>query len=379
MGEDNEIFIQRGRTTMQRTGSVTRKVCTVTIVLFCAAVLCGGCAKRPVEMEKPAVEPVPRPSGTEVVVDARLRASNNDLEGAAAMLEELVGREAHDIEALRLLAGIYSTMGKQDASAAVWERIAMLDPADADAAYQVGTTLARAGDWQTLRSRMLATDAVGAADGRHYLLLGEADKELGYRDEAETYLKRAGELERARYLLGTLYYEQGKLQQARTAFENVIARNPGNYSALLHLGWIYYNGGAFDRALHHYRSAIKLKPDEPLARLSVAALHAEMKHPREAIDQYRTALSLRGIPRSERKKAFNSLSRLLVENGILSEAKPVIEEGLAEFPDSGGLYYQWGEALLKSGNTGEAREKFKTAAADPLWREIALRRLHSIK
>lgn len=364
---------------MKKTGNAIRWVRTVTIVSVCAALICGGCAKRPVTVEEPAAEPAPQPSSDEVIVDATLHASNDDLEGAAAMLENLLDRDVNNIEALRLLANVYSTMGKRDASANLWERIAMLDPADADAAYQVGTMLARTGKWQTLRSTMLAADAAGAADGRHYLLLGEADKELGYRREAETYLKRAGDLERARYLLGSLYYEQGRLSLAKGAFEDVIARNPGNYSAHLHLGWIHYNGGALDAALGHYRSAIRSKPDEPLARLSMAALLDEMKRPREAIEQYRKALSLGKIPRSERKKAYNSLSRLLVKSGMLRDAKTVIEEGLAEFPDSGGLYYQWGVALLKSGKKAEAREKFKAAARDPLWREIALRRLHSIE
>lgn len=367
------------RGTMQKMGNAIRWVRTMAIVSICAAVLCGGCAKRPVSVEKPAAEPAVPPSGGEVIVDAKLLAVNDDLEGAATLLKELVERDRDNIEGLRLLADIYAAMGNRDASANLWERIAILDPADTDAAFQVGTMLARAGKWQALRSRMLAADAAGAADGRHYLLLGEADKELGHRSEAETYLKRAGDLERARYLLGTLYYEQGKLSQAREAFEDVITRNPGNYSAHLHIGWIHYKGAALDKALHHYRSAIRSKPDEPLARLSIAALLDEMKRPREAIGQYRKALALRGIPRSERKKAYNSLSRLLVEGGMLKDAKTVVEEGLAEFPGSGGLYYQWGEALLKSGKPAEAREKFKEAASDPLWRKIALRKLHSIE
>lgn len=365
---------------MNDTGGAFHRVRGVTILLICVALLGGGCAKRPEKAAPPAAEQPPTPPTADaVIVDAELRAANNDLEGAAAMLEDLLERDRNNIDALRLLAGLYSTMGKGAASAALWERVAMLDPTDPDAAYQVGTKLARTGKWRALRSSMLAADAAGTADGRHYLLLGEADKKLGYRAEAETYLKRAGNLERARYLLGSLYYEQGKLSLARKAFEDVIAHNPGNYSAHLHLGWIRYNDGAHRAALRHYRRAIRAAPDEPLARLSMAALLDEMNRPREAIEHYREALARGGIPRSERRKAYNSLSRLLVGGGMLADAKTVIEEGLAEFPDAGGLYFQWGEALLKSGKPGEARDKFKAAARDPLWRKVALRRLHSIE
>jgi tetratricopeptide (TPR) repeat protein len=278
-----------------------------------------------------------------------------------------------------MLAKVYGNLGKRDASADAWSRVAMLDPTDADASYEVGTILARKGDWSGVRSKMLAAEAAGAADSRHFLLIGEADTELRYWTEAETYLKRAGDLERGRYLLGALYYDRGKPTKARAEFEKVIEMNPDNNSAHLHLGWIHYNDGDLKRALHHYREAIRVEPKEPLAQLSLAALLAEMKRPGEAITHYRTALSLDGIPRSERKKAYNSLSRLLVEGNMLRDAVAVIEEGLAEFASSGGLYYQWGEALLKSGKPHEAREKYKAAAQDPIWREIALRKLHSIE
>jgi tetratricopeptide (TPR) repeat protein len=365
---------------MLRIGKLTHGVCIVSIVSLCVGIMLAGCAKQPTTTtEEPAAEPPPETSSAGVIVDARLRAGNDDLEGAAAMLEKLIEREEKNVEALRLLASVYSTMGKRDASTAVWERIAVLDPADADAAYQVGAMLARKKNWSKLRSKMLAAEASGAADSRHYLLIGEADMELGYRGEAEKYLKRAGELERACHLLGILYYEQGRLAESERAFSDAIRHNPDNYSAHLHLGWIHYNGGRTGQALDHYRSAIRSKPGEPLPRLSLAALLDEMERPREAIEQYRKALGLRGIPRDEKKKAYNSLSRLLVEGGRLHEAIEIIEEGLNAFPDSGGLYYQWGEALLKAGKPGEAREKFKRAAADPTWQEIALRRLHSIE
>ena len=50
-----------------------------------------------------------------------------------------------------------------------------------------------------------------------------------------------------------------------------------------------------------------------------------------------------------------------------------------EFSTAGGLYFYWGEALLKQGRKAEAKEKYKLAAEDPKWKDSALKRFHSIK
>jgi tetratricopeptide (TPR) repeat protein len=347
-------------------------------LLLTIYVMLGGCAGAPPEEKAPEAVPAQKPAD-EVILDARLLAGNDNLETAAVMLEDLVEREKYNIEALKLLASVYAAMGRKEESVSTWERISVLDPSDADAAYEVGAGFARKGDWKALRARMLAAEMAGAADSRHYLLLGEADMALGYKGEAEKYLKMANEHERGRYLLGKLYYGQGKLMKAERAFKEVLAGNPDMFSAHLHLGWIYYDGGKHGKALNHYENAVRIRPGDPLARLSLAGLFEEIKRPDEAIKHYKDALSRDGIPREEKKKVYNSLSRLLVSRERTAEAVSVINEGLREFPGSGGLYFQWGEALLKEGKKDHAREKYKLSAGDPLWRETALRRLHSIR
>jgi len=342
-------------------------------------VLLAGCAGVPPGREAPSSEPPPPPPAEEVILDAQLLAQNNEYDSAVSLLKKLVQRERNNIEALRLLASIYTVMGKKNESASIWENISLLDPSDADAAYEVGVVLARKGDWQNVRSKMLAAELSGATDSRHYLLIGEADLELGYESEAEKYLQKANDLERSLYLLGTLYYDQGKHSKAEDAFKVVLQRNPDNYTAHLYLGWLAYIKENHHDALRHYRHAVKLNPGDPLPILSLAGLLDEMGKSADAINYYKQALSLAGIPREERKKVYNSLSRLLVESGNVTEAVSFIKRGLKEFPKSGGLYYQWGMALLKEGNKTEAIEKLKLAANDPVWKDIALRRIHTIQ
>ncbi len=350
-----------------------------TGVAAAALLLLAGCAPAPPETEEPVrVEP-DVPSAEEVIVDAEAKAQSNRLEEAASMLEELVEREEMNTTALRLLANVYSALGLREQSTETWARISLIEPYDPDAAYETALADARRGDWTAVRSKIIALETAGKAEGRHFLLLGEADLELGQKGEAKEYLKRAKGETRARYLLGAIYYGEGKYDRAAAEFEAVLRSDPDNPSAHLHMGWLAYRNGDNRTALRHYREAVRLNPGDALPALSLAGLLEEMKRDDEAIERYRDALTLRGIPPEEKRKAYNSFSRLLVEGGRLNEAEQVITRGLEEFPNSGGLHYQWGMLLLERGDRAGAVEKLKAAARDPVWKEAALRRIGSIR
>ncbi len=349
------------------------------IIIFTSIAVLAGCAATPPPSES-VPETVPDAPDAEIVMlEAEAMAQDEQFEEAATILEELVEREQMNTAAMRLLANVYAALGLKDKSTETWTRISVLNPNDPDAAYETGIAMARSGDWQSLRSKMLFLESSGKMESRHYLLLGEADLELGYRSEAELYLKKAAGETRAHYLLGELYYGRGKLEKAKREFETVLESNPDNYSAHLHLGWLLYNKGEERSALAHYSTAARLNPADPLSALSLAGLLEEMDQRGKAIEHYSDALSLPGIPPEEKKKAYNSLSRLLVEMKRYPRAKEVIGHGLADFPTSGGLYYQWGIILLSEGSKEEAREKLRKAALDPVWRETALQKLHTIR
>ncbi|HER44197.1 MAG TPA: tetratricopeptide repeat protein [Candidatus Eisenbacteria bacterium] len=344
-----------------------------------ALLLLFGCAPAPPETEVPARVEADAPSAEEIIVEAEARARNDQLDEAASMLEELVERERTNTTALRLLANVYSALGLREQSTETWARIALIEPYDPDAAYETALADARRGDWTGVRSKIIALETAGKAEGRHFLLIGEADLELGQKGEAKVYLAKAKGETRARYLLGTIYYGEGKYGRAEEEFAAVLRSDPDNPSAHLHMGWLAYRNGEHREALRHYREAVRLNPGDALPALSLAGLLEEMKRHGEAIEQYRDALSLPGIPPEEKRKAYNSFSRLLVEESRLAEAEQVIAEGLEEFPNSGGLYYQWGMLLLERGDRAGAVEKLKAAARDPVWKEPALRRMSSIR
>jgi tetratricopeptide (TPR) repeat protein len=353
-------------------GFVATSTAAVAAFLFS----CAGPVPPPVQEPEPPLEtaaPIP------VLSDAQIAASNRDFATAVRILEEILSGNSNDIEALRLLAEVQAAAGDRLASAAAWERVAALDPYDPEAAYEVGTTLASEGRWEEVRVRMLQIEEAGAADGRHHLLAGRAAVELGYRSEARRQLLLAGDIELAHILLGTLAYGSGDLDEAAKAFEDALRINPVNFTANLHLGYISYHRGMNRDAIGYYRTAYEIDDTSPLACLSLAAAFEKAGERASAVEYYKAGLLLAGTPAAERRRVYLSLVRLLYELGRDSEIEIAAKRGLSEFPDEGGLYFYWGEALLRLNHPADAKEKLKEAARDPQWRDPALKRFHSIR
>lgn len=344
-----------------------------------AALLLAGCAGAPPPPAAPQPAPDAPPAPVAVPMDAELAARDGDYARAIEILTQILAVNPHDIEALRLLARVHAAAGDCAASSAAWERVALLDPHDPDAAYEIGSSLAADGAWEQVRARMLQVEAGGTADDRHYLLAGRAALQLGLRAEAETMLRKAVDIELARSLLGTLYYERGELGAAEEAFRRALALNARNFTANLHLGYLSYRRGDLREAIEYYRAAHAIDGTNPLACLSLAAALEKSGDRSSAVEYYTAGLRLPGTPAAERRKVHLTIVRLLYELGRDEQVARAAERGLTEFPGHGGLYFYWGEALLRGNDPAGAREKYKQAAEDSSWRKAALARFHSIR
>lgn len=352
---------------------------TTTLIAAAAVIIIAGCGGAPPAQPPAEAEPEPAETPLPVLMDAEVAAKAGDYDTAISIIREILSGNTDDIEALRLLARVQAASGDRSGSAGTWEKVARLDPYDPDAAYEVGITLAKKEDWEKVRTRMISIDTAGKADERHYLLAGQADLELGYRTEAEKYLLKAGDLELAQSLLGGLYYDRGDLDGAETAYLKALDMNSSNYAANLHMGYIRYHEKKYRSAIRYYTAAHTTAPSDPLACLSLAAAYEKSGNRSLAIEYYRKGLNLKGIDPSERKKVYTTTARLLLETGQLDEVGKFASTGIGEFSTAGGLYFYWGEALLKQGRNSEAKEKYKKAAEDPQWKDSALKRFHSIR
>ena len=139
--------------------------------------------------------------------------------------------------------------------------------------------------------------------------LGVLKTSLKNYSEAEYYLEKAlaidSESGLAHYLLGRVYFLQGKLDDALAKLEEGITHDPQNAKAHNSVGVISTQKGWVSRAERAFTNAVSIDPKYGDAHFNLAVLHATKDNPdpKAAEKHYFEALHL-GIPRDAAIEEF---------------------------------------------------------------------------
>ncbi len=159
---------------------------------------------------------------------AGIHAGRGEYERALADFRTVLARDSLDLRAQRGLAAAYAALG---------------DTAQAEASY-LALLAARPGDYTTRKELGIYyyhqgrfADAVGQFEA----LIAAAPENyfLGYNQ------------------LGGIYFQEGKLEQARAAFQRSLAIKP-NYRALTNLAAVEYRDGDYEQAVAHIEEALAI-------------------------------------------------------------------------------------------------------------------------
>ena len=205
--------------------------------------------------------------------------------------------------------------------------------------------------------------------------------------------------------LGQAYLADGQLDQAKTAFESVVTRDPYSVVAREGLGDVYRTEGDIEKALEYYREALDLRsdfdtrkriaqkildlaPEDRDTRFKLAQLYMNERLYSSAIDQYNAILELdpeswqayRGLGeaylgRAEYEQAKDAFKSALLLDPPTSQKVVLYEKILEAERDlvgpEGKLGEDGQEALLKlaelylqQGLTAKARENLETLQSD---------------
>lgn len=109
-----------------------------------------------------------------------------------------------------------------------------------------------------------------------YLTVAETYMQSGRHDRAETYLHQAMDatddgflVQRARFMLGEVYVQEGRLEQAREQFELILESNARSAEAHYQLGRVYDLMGDTVRARSEWRETIRIDPNHAGALTSL--------------------------------------------------------------------------------------------------------------
>lgn len=155
------------------------------------------------------------------------------------------------------------------------------------------------------------------------------------------------------------HHRGGRLSEAETCYQRILAKDPAHADALHLLGLIAYQQARYDRALDLITKAIQYNAATPLYFYNQGIVHQRLNQLHEAERSYRQALSLK----SDYVEALGNLGNVLREKGELDAACATYKQVLAVKPDHPEGYNNLGVVLKEQGKRDEARDAYQRAIA----------------
>ena len=229
-----------------------------------------------------------------------------------------------------LLGKLYFAQGRLDEAVSELDEAARLVPND----FSVLGTLAIAYLKQKrLENAKRAFNRMTASLGdsaKLHIFFGAAYRQTDYVDEAEAEFKRAISLDtrypRAHYYLGLSYLSQegrNKSAEAITEFQTELQRDPNDYLSNYLLGLVYLNDRRLEQAVPHLEKASRIEPQKPDALLYLGQALSLLGQEQRSVESLEQAIRLTADPSRNQyqiSKAHYMLSQTLRRQGKLEEA-----------------------------------------------------------
>jgi tetratricopeptide (TPR) repeat protein len=235
------------------------------------------------------------------------------------------------------------------------------DPANPDLLYNLAAALAAAGRNDQI-IREIAPAAQDVQDPQIARIVGEAFEAAGQKDRAREFLTRTAELlpesEEARLRVARSLREEGRLEEARAAVEELVRDMPRSAAALTELGLLEEAAGDPGKALQNYRAAIQLDRTAPQALTHAGRLLLAQGQVKEALNLLKQAAALPGAT----AETYHWLGEAHLASGKALLAIEALREAArqSETP-RGETGRALGRALLMAGRARDALEELRRA------------------
>ncbi len=238
----------------------------------------------------------------------------------------------------------YFQRGYLDQSISSFEFVLRLDPANAEAEYNLGTLY--------LKKRTSS--------------------------EARRHFRRAVELKPAYpdalNSLGLIAAEEGKPEEAVSYFKQALGHDPDYAIAYQNLGNLYRRQGRFAEAEPMLENALHLGPEDPEVNYSLGMLYAQKDDAARAGRYLEHALKLR----PEYPEALNNLGVLYLRTGRPAEAEKALQSAIQVAPDFDQPYLNLAKLYAGTGERGKAGQILRQLLEKQPKHEIALKALEEL-
>lgn len=204
--------------------------------------------------------------------------------------------------------------------------------------------------------------AFGMEFVRDYTAMADAFRRAGLNDQAAIYyqhqlLEQGHDTPQSWNSLGLLYEQEGKLDQAREAYEKALRLNPDYADSHNNLGAIYSKTGEIDKAIRAYRRAHEIDAQAPQPLVNLGNAYLQAKRFQEAISAYGKVLPMG----SDSAEVHHNLGFAFLESGRLEDALTSFDNALRLRPQYASAHNNKGTVFLRKGRFEEAGRAFERA------------------
>jgi choline-sulfatase len=255
---------------------------------------------------------------------------------AAQALESALREEPKMPQALLMLGGAYSELGRNKEAREQFDRVLKDDPQSVQALVGTANVLMREGrtdDVITLCKRTLSLDD---RNTQAHALLGEVYAGRNQPVQALPHFEKAVEVQpkltQNRLNLAGALIEVAQYDKAESLLRQIVAEYPRFPLAQFHLGLLYEERGQLREARAAYEAELSAYPRRFKARFNLGKILFQLGDRRGSLEQMREVVRIA----PERAEGYLFLARgLLQEPAAIDEVQSLVEKGLslAQTPD----------------------------------------------
>jgi len=286
-----------------------------------------------------------------------------DATQATALANDLLKTHG-DSSAVQTVVGLLATMKKDDAGARqAYARALAADPR----AYQALAGLLNAElqkkNFGAARSLIEKQLAQNPNDATLNLVAAQTYGLLGDAGEMEKALKKTVEADphslEAYSMLGRMYYQQGRLDLARTELEKFVATAPASVPGNTMLGTILDLQGKKQEAKKRYQTAMQVDPRAAVAANNLAWIDANTDGGNLDVALQLAQTAKAQLPNQH--EVDDTLGWIYYKKGLSSRAVEAFENSTLKSPTNPMYAYHLGLAYQKNGDTAKAKTELERA------------------
>ncbi|MBO1348069.1 MAG: tetratricopeptide repeat protein [Hormoscilla sp. GUM202] len=220
------------------------------------------------------------------------------------------------------------------------------------------------GDWSELfarvKSALLSWSGESSVVSGQLSVVGSQSSVVGSQVQQTTNNKQLTSDEITSLLQAGVQHQQGgRLEAARSIYQQILQAQPHNVDARQLLGVVAYQMDNAEEAIAHYRQALELNPHYPQVLNNLGAALWKLERAAEAIPYYKKAIALK----PDYIDAYNNLGQALMREDRTDEAISAYQQLLSLKPDHVEAHVNLGLAWRELGNLNQAIGHYQQALA----------------